>query len=646
MIYIASFNDTPATDSVFASRGEPKLKQGPVSSTHITVFPTIRQLAYDGYNKNIDVFLAATANKRVYNVAEQFYKAGPVEVTFPLSLPSANLSFKVTDKALLKRVLDRIDERSPKEQILGVGGHPQAYTVDKPTFKMEESIRSLLKDEAPRVTGKTTFSALRYIRKAYECIELYLRVNTYPAFRDKDSTVIDPGLATYTMSKRVAIDDIKGFEVSKRAYTSVSLTHDAGSKGKKIKEEGYWIGEEIDKDMRYDVVIDGSPVLHAKPSPAEDSTKSFSTPSQAPNLPGILFPYFPGMNTPDASTIRTLMNRFFFRCFGNKEEYTKWRQSVSAWASTREGIILAHILKGIEISLDAQGQLHLLFDGNDYLGFVVYGECWTIQFGNRWFVPMSAEDLSAELSTIRTHAGSLEDLVKLLLEHGVILDEADVRPVTVAEALSKVEWPEDEDQAKEDMKRFNDIVGRLDFQTRPIGPGANTFLEALETIVKPGSLGKQHIHFLLAQEYHLYSTRAGLVLSRFGSRVPSTIIYKTDETTKIVDNFSSKAKSTVREAALGDVKSVLVALKPLSNALRDYEILKETKTLCITSKERAAGYRHMQFGKKEKDLFLTGLADLKELWPVSVVDEPLAGPSGKKRKADEVPLDEPYNLDF
>jgi hypothetical protein len=649
MIYIAAFNDTPATDSAFASRGQSKMKQGPVSSSSITVFPTRRQIAYDGYNKNIDAFLAATANKQTYNVSEQFYKAGPVQITFPLTIPSANLSFKVTDKALLKRVLDSIDQKSSKEKILGVGSHPNAYVIDKPTWKMVDGIQGLLKENAPHSTGKTTFGALKFMKKAYECVELYLRTNTYPAFREKEGEFSMMENAVYSMAKRMRIDDIMEVATKKLRYpVGVNMTHELDGK-KNVKEDGIWIGDKSDDQVEFAVVIEGSPVLHAKASPAEDSTLSFSSPSQAPKLPGILFPYFPGMNTPDASFIRSIMNRLFFRCFESKEAYIQFRQSVSSWASTDRGIELAHIFKGIEISLDAQGQLHLLFDGEDYLGFVVYGECWTIQIGNRYFVPANKEDLQVELSQIRTHAASLVELERILAKHGVMFDNTDVRPVTVAEALSKIEWTGNEEKTTADQKELDELVGRLDFGTRPIGVGPDTFLEALSTIVTPGRLGNQHIHFLPAKDFHMYSSREGLVLSRFGSRVPSTGIFKSEKEVKISPNFKSTAKDAIRKAALAEVPSILIALKPLKQALADYHTLILKKKLTSQSKERASNFRHMQFGKGQKDTFLVGVADLMDKWPEDTMEVGSSTDKGKgKRTADEADLEEGpvYSLDF
>jgi len=644
MIFLAAFNDTPASDSAFSSRGEPKLKQGPVSSANVVVFPTVRQDAYFGYEKNIDAFLAATGTGKELPLADQFYHVGDVAITFPLSIPSANISFKVTDKALLKRILDRMAEVTTVEKITGVGKHPNAYTVEKPTWKMVDNLVEVAHDDPPKTTGKTTFGALKWMKHVYNMVELYLRTNTYPAFRGEEEDDEVAPRFNVRQKRQLTLAEMLECATKKTRYSTVNMTHTpvGDENGKKFKEDGAWFGQQSDADVEFLVEMEDTPVFKARPSPAANSKRSWSSPSQAPAMPGILFPYFPGMNSPDARYIRSTICDYYLRCFENKEDWTEFRTEVSGFASTMEGIILAHILKGVEISLKAQGQLHLLFDGADYLGFVVFGSKWLIQFGNRWYSPLSVTELQAELRTIKTHQSSLDELRALLAEHSVILQDSGVTPVKVAEALAKVEWPGDEEEAAKEQKKFEALVGRLDFGTRAVGAGAESFLEALQHITNVEvSLGDQHIHFPPPTEYHLLSTRAGLVLSRFGSRIPSTGIFKVEKEIRVTENHSSAAKDSVRKASLEDIPSVLIALKPLENALKDFNLLKSKQKLCISSKERAANYRHITFGKASKDKFVVGVADLIKLWGVSQTSDegpPVASGSkdkGKKRKLDE-----------
>jgi len=139
------------------------------------------------------------------------------------------------------------------------------------------------------------------------------------------------------------------FEWSKKMATQGFNKRKAGwSTSKEGDDEE--MEEEVQSDDEEAFATLEDTVLFAKPSTLPASI-NIGGPTQVPNLPEIVFPYFEGMIVSDKTTIRSITSSRFLRLFGEntndiKAAYSKFRREIDSFSSTRVGLFFAHILFG------------------------------------------------------------------------------------------------------------------------------------------------------------------------------------------------------------------------------------------------------------------------------------------------------------
>lgn len=605
MIYLSLFSSSKLIDPRFVARGIKGQTQGPVSSTPTIVIPDIRQLAYDAYKANIDVFLAATSLKKTIPTTAQSLGYTPRASSLPIPYPRVVVAFDPKLKEEHRDAALKLLRLHSVADLIHIEGNPKQpfmYTF-VPTSRY--SIAKLLPIfiECPTIGNTCTPSGFLAIYHVYQAIELYLTVNTYPAFKtsDEDTAAVPSG-----EFKRDQSAVYSGLENRKKArYGNVSMTHEPRDdpKAAKYKETGMWIGEKSDLDHGDPYVSLGNDAVYSA-RPTTTSNISFGLPHHVPSMPGLLFPFFNGMNSPDVGFLRRMMSRIFLRCMDKDDcraAFATFRSDVSTSGSTMEGIICTHILKGIEISLDSQTQLHVLVDGTSYLGFVILGSRWRILIGNQWVVPVSASDLATELSTLRTHASSLLRIARLISDAGLIVDESEIRtPMELAMKLPLIKWEGTEEETTQRQKDLHDEVSRLDFGIRKVGIGAGTVQKMIEDLAFGSLPEDQYVHFPQPKDYGALGTIAGRALSRFGPTSPSFDISKLDKAITLGKDFASKSKED-QDKAFKEVGQIMVAEKDFPLAAKDLEKFLSTCRVPISSKERSSVYRNHTFKDHKVD---------------------------------------------
>jgi len=569
------------------------------------------QTAYFGYKENIDVFLAATATGSTLSVQTPHFVIPELDWNVPITLPDMVVSFDL-DKGVLARFVESAS-RSPTVTVTKVDGikkHSQLFRITGAPLSLINRLKLLKRrKDTPRIGGTVPIEGLHVLKTCIDFLELYLRTNTYPAFKSDDATTSQTKSAISGTKRAVMdFDDIR--RAAKKARYSEGIEVKSGA----VKENGFWFGEKSDVEIEVDMEasiydqLDNDLVIHAKPSPAKSSNISFGLPKDCPELPGIIFPYFSGMLSPDNNIIRTTIGNLFFRCLGPdpREAFSSFRKDVGMLGSTSAGIELSHIFQGVNISLEAQGQLYLMFDGSVYLGFVVLGAKWQINVGNVWHSPSASADLREALKEIHTHVGSIESIANMMVEAGIMVDlNPSTTPVGLARAAIRMDFGEELEDETEEMERqkkmrdFMTHLHKLNFPRPKTSFSINTFQDALAAIFDPTvSIEDQPVQFPKSfDDLYLLGTRTGLVLSRFGVKSPSFVIPKVDKSVP-VDNSALGHKDTREgevEKVLKDLKRVMIAEKPFEIAVKDMNRFLQSPVFVDSSKERAAGYRHHVF---------------------------------------------------
>lgn len=321
MLYLTTYNTTGITDSRFAAKGLSMQKPGPISALNTVTSPQEHQIAYDGYLNNIDAFLAATAIGEKVNCSQQSYQVPlhTIEPTFPLPLPRVVFSPKKMAAAAFNKIMDAIKAKSTIEPISGIAKHPHAIVINSPTWTMLRKIIVHSQDQVPQIDGTVRIHAAIEMQKVYAVIELYLRTNTYPAFKDTNgSRGLVNAQTAYPLKRPGEIEE--RHLTKKPRYANITVTHESQDVDMdEGAEKGVWFGVRSDRDVSFnfdEAFPINEAVFFAKPSPVKDSRASWSTPKNVPALPGLIFEYFDGMNLPDSTFIRTSMSRFAIRMLG------------------------------------------------------------------------------------------------------------------------------------------------------------------------------------------------------------------------------------------------------------------------------------------------------------------------------------------
>jgi hypothetical protein len=601
MIYITgnSSGSAPST-TAFASRGLTSYTQSQVSKVPLLGKPTQNQLAFSGYKDNIEAFLYATSiKKKVLVSAGHFPIPEDYRPSIPLPLPAT--VFKLARKPnaeQLKRLKDGLDKFGLGEVQLGKGD--PSFTITAPTYKhLANTLPPLCQPRTGNVTGYSQLDSATTFLRVYQCIDLFCAVNTY-SYKKGTDTGVDKqdngGLHTVAEFRNQTQFWREGYG-SKALKASV--TQDVTERRR--------IGDDEEEDLtphRSATTSMESGVYVAKPSPKPSST-SWGSPSEVPFKSGLLFPYFKGMLSPDSAQIREIVGRHFFRNLGSqkvneKDAYKAFRTAIGDVATSDAGIILTHVLTGIDLALNTQTQLYLIFDDEVYLGFALLGEEFNVFCNGVWTAPLAAEELRDELQTLQTHDKTLDDLFARLRmcvdESGDVLtfEEDEARTMSgLADILAKMKVREEQD----DVREVSQILSRLSFPASFKTFRPANLIWAIEslTLQKDQPFPNDVPFYIPPIGWKGIGEKEYKVLASFGPRGPSF----RNSTRGVELNIAKHGEDDVFERR--DEKGALVydkfivGEKVVIEAVKDWKEMVGKRSMRMEFVERQAGSRNHVF---------------------------------------------------
>jgi hypothetical protein len=134
---------------------------------------------------------------------------------------------------------------------------------------------------------------------------------------------------------------------------------------------------------------------------------------------GFVFPYFDGLLAPDRDQTYNIFSRLFARSLA--EDYTssaavlnEIRRGLRNLAITRQGQQLQHAYFVLQLALDAEATFLPVIHRGQYLGALVLGENIRLFHKGKLVVPLSADQIMAELRTFNVHDTSIILLAQLL----------------------------------------------------------------------------------------------------------------------------------------------------------------------------------------------------------------------------------------
>jgi hypothetical protein len=415
------------------------------------------------------------------------------------------------------------------------------------------------------------------------------------------------------------MDQLSELKVDRRQYkTKTYFEHSEIGPVKKrrlgldVEEmESVYTEVEVEKVPEHIVVVAGSEVRKAKPSPLPSST-SWGSISEVPFLPGILFPYFEGMIKPDVTFVRNMVSTHFFRNLPMNDKmsvhstYKTFKGEINTYVHTPAGLILSHVLYGVNLCMDSQTQLYLLFDDEKYLGFCLLGGMFQVYDGAKWVMPIEADKLREELSGLSTHHGNLMKLASMLSEIK-LLDSTKAEVVagsidtsyklaTVLGARS-YEKTEEKDEEAEVVKLLRELSFPTSF--RPVNlVNLQWALHALCDTERTDLTGEKiHIPF---SNLPLLANYEYLIFCCFGPRSPN--FYSASGTEYVVppmsehDNQSDlvvvkKGGDETEERKQKRMPVIVVGVTTPQESLRKWGIVKRKRAIKFDPRERAKAAR-------------------------------------------------------
>jgi len=563
------------------------------SPSDLIVFgkPSIQQLAYDGYNKNIEAFICATSLQKKLHCDQPHYPINADHVVkVPISLPKTAFVLKTKQsEAGEAKMIAAAKGMGLEKKVLGKGF---VWTIERPTIEFLGKLRQAVPDNCSAVTDYSQYGATIQFYWLMQCVDLFLATNTY-SFKASDLDENNPAMTVGKINV--------GFEYSGSGFYANGTSSKVKESKRQKREGNLWDKRELrepEVERAYGSALPStSTVLAAKPSPLP-STISFGAPAECPHSRGCHFPYFEGMMHSDVAYMRQQVHRHFFRNLGSvakdpKTAFKEFRDSIGPAATTSAGRMMNHILYGIDLALDTQTQLFLLFDKANYLGFNLLGTHFSIWNGG-WVESGSEEDLAREMAKYRTHEASLKDLSKMLAEAQVVYKEKVTVPSALnAHSLAKILAQINiKDTKGEIISAIEETLSCINFGSdyRIMKPSAiqttidellenETFLED-ETIFIPRS----------SKQWHLMASPYYMPLATFGARSFS-LVDRGPKATEFPLNQQIFIQKLSSPPEPGKRDTLAFFEKPVYECVIDWGTVVEKGTARVNPTERALGSR-------------------------------------------------------
>jgi hypothetical protein len=614
-IYLAAQSPNPAaTHPLFKQRGLNSLTHAAINQLAIHGRPFLREAAYDGYYRNIDVFLSATnskTNKPTYTENAELRMSEittliPVELPKLFFLPAKELSPDQQDTFMHK-----IRESDP---IKRVQGKTTVFILGKPDIRRAMTYVNSAKEGAIASEGTWTPGMFASMAFLVTVITEFLKTNTYPAFLNE--------------TNRGEFDGGE-FIMSNESWKGLKGVCNEGIR--RMHGEGALLGDDYDSEDEDAIMEDNAVeigfstmrkvVLTAKPSPMPLSY-NVGTPAEVPNLPGRVFPYFDRMNIPDTVTIRSIVSTFFLRNLGENREsqigqFKLFRNSWERLSKTKQGGELVHMLVGIKLALETQTRLFLVYRDRHYAGFVLLGALWSVTVDNIVYNWESAEKVQEQAAMMSSHEFAVRAICEVLSKCPVMVGNHEGPAVVVGKGevksalamWNKIKERKIEGENEENIKR---VLGLVSYTRsyREVHVESLTWL--FQSIGNPDDTDLDDDDPLfLPPTFSLYHDRLFQLLCSFGPDAPS-FYNSTGAIFSIPSSSKEDPNEVINERGVKALPMILVSLKSVQVALQDLNKVLKDKAIRINLSERAGRNRNIALRGDSRDRVYNELKECLE----------------------------------
>ncbi|QMP84023.1 hypothetical protein [Cryphonectria parasitica ambivirus 1] len=623
------------TVPLFKLHGLDNFAPSPISTLNLAGVALTKQTAYTAYATNISCFLWATKTKATTLVNGLPLGLFDSSDVLPLNCPPVQFTLK---KA--------VDSDKSIRLVNSLGPGASTSTSGKTTIYHAPALPDGMLDTIIALTpahfncGRDAVNpagAFAYKFLSSVCAT-FLRTHSYPAFSYESDESIQEFHTLHDVKDTEYIPyntkDKEGKDVSAFAPIAFSST----LQGREMYTPDQMTDDDATTYPRLETPqgrfsTSGNDTVH-KAKPCRKPQTNIGSSRDVPNLPGIAFPYFHGLVQPDAVFMSNVILQRFFQLLGStvqksQDTFLTIRRGCGSLSTTKEGMMLSHLLKGIDLALDTQSRCFMIFEAAEYKGFVLLGARFSIFDQTKWIAPSTEEQLSLALLSLDPHESAVSNLVsafgRMTAEGTYTGPSVDrktfTEPENLIEVFSGVRLTELDDVVE---KEVNQSLRSLNYMGAGyIVRNPQMIADALETLASDTVLKLSRPTYIPSIRVNL-SSRAFIILSRFG---PEAISFWNERGVEIRCEAKEKPVVSGGKRKLGEMDAfanmpdkLFITPKPLSIAIQDFEKMLERQAIKVDSHERAGKYRNMVVESEEFR---------KRIW-LSLVK--IAGEAGPKKK--------------
>lgn len=605
-------NQKPILD--FAKKGL-DLTSSSLSAAGIIGHPDRKQLAFAPYVQNLPDFMYATWTQTKVVIGSPGHALEmPYSSAIQYKAPPVGVSFKTANKPADGVVQDWMRN----------GGHyvqhqnTKVFVFPGSSGQFLESLIDMHAEVNTRCpAGVMNIEGYSAWVTVWKIITLFLSTHTYPAFMSKldDPNVVQP----YGEVGTILFQDLE--KASKKARSILPSTALPAN-----------IVHPETELFKNEYTMTGM-VAYAKPAPFYPNI-NYGPPTSVPSIAGIVFPYFHGLINPDFTFAPSVIARYFLGCLGNDRTeilsaYNLLKRGMQSFAESPEGLVVAHILQGIQLSLECQARLFLIIEDNVYGGFVLLGYGFAVRAQDKVHTPIEYSELQKDLLSIVSHKRAVQKIVEML--NGLSSeDNANIGVDLIADNILTARQLHHEfhrrTMSEDEVDTFLELAKELAYPERYLPIAVETLCQSISQFtvgVIPPLDAPMHIGGRMI----LRTDDTFMILSQYGPMAPSFITVNGDRfpISKEDQEFEEWDDPKKR------LPFISVTGKPLTTAIADWNRMFKDGDILMNTKERAGASRTKRF---------TGDA-MKTLWAVMKENIPKhREAAGKKSK--EV-VDEPDN---
>lgn len=357
----------------------------------------------------------------------------------------------------------------------------------------------------------------------------------------------------------------------------------------------------------------------------------------AANIPGdesgILIPFETNYSQIDPLAITGFLRNFMTLCVVDPSEAdTELSDIVSAWTKaisrTSLGEQLAHMMATLDIAVRSQSGIYFIFreDGH-YDGCVLLGSHMTLkQPGVELYGAMSPDDLRKDVEEYGFHSTAVRAVL------AAVQSETPLNEVMSLRHLREIVWKDGEPSGLI-KNQIGKLLPKIAFNERPLPVHPGSLEQILQLLASPQDSLIPNTLYLHREDFFA-NDRDGLVLSAFGSRVPS---FMYGATKLRATSVNVPGYATLPPYSPVPPSTLQIQFVPMRTALPQWQALLRTGIVNLEVQTKLAGSRVFAGEMKSRvwnmlNTYLTQSIEVRKPTTSTVV---YTGELGQKRKGSD-----------